>query len=359
MHAASLGEFEQGLPVIEKLKVHYPSHKILITFFSPSGYEVKKNTKAADVVVYLPIDTFANAKKFIAITRPELAIFVKYELWPNYLRVLQAHSTPTLLVSAIFNKKQIYFKWYGGFMRKALGTFSQIFVQDNTSVALLNNIGYKQVLKSGDTRFDRVSKILRQNNRLDFMDKFVNDHKCLVAGSTWPQDEEILVDYINGSELQLKYVLAPHNIKKEHIETLRKSISKKVLLYSEIREQDLTSVDVMIIDTIGLLTKIYSYANLAYVGGAFATGLHNTLEPAVFGIPVLIGPEYEKFNEAKQLVENGGILVVQNSDSFTSILSHLIENPELLRKTGEVNSAYIEENKGASIQIVEHIRRLL
>ena len=359
VHVASLGEFEQGLPIIEKLKIEYPSYKILVTFFSPSGYEVKKNTPTADIITYLPMDTKANVNRFLSLTRPKLAIFVKYDIWPNYLNELKKKKIPTILVSAIFKKNQIYFKGYGGFMRKALRTFSRFFVQDLASKKLLESIGSQNITISGDTRFDRVSEILERDNTLSFMHRFKENKPCLVAGSTWPEDESILVDYINPSTKSLKYVLAPHNIKSEHIDTLKKSISKNTILYSEIENQNLAEFEVLIIDTIGLLTKIYSYADIAYVGGGFATGLHNTLEPAVFGIPVIIGPNHKKFKEARDLAIKGGLLVIDSKNGFTSVLDRFLDEPELTKKTGQINSTYISENKGASIQIMDYIRSLL
>ncbi len=359
VHAASLGEFEQGLPVIEKLKSTYPSHKILITFFSPSGYEVKKNNEIADAVVYLPMDTRKNAKRFLAAVNPSLAIFVKYEIWPNYLKVLKEKQVPTLLISAIFRKEQVFFKWYGGIMRKSLKAFTHFFVQDKSSVALLESIKLNNVTLSGDTRFDRVSEILESDNNLTFMEQFKANETCLVAGSTWPEDEEIIVKYINESPKPLKVVIAPHNINADHIQSLKKSILKRAVLYSEAENDAISANEVIIVDTIGLLTKIYSYADIAYVGGAFATGLHNTLEPAVFGIPIIIGPDYKGFNEAENLVDRAGILVTKSYDEFTSVLDELLGNQELLKKTGQINGNYVRENKGASVQIIAHIRTLL
>ncbi|MBD0778351.1 3-deoxy-D-manno-octulosonic acid transferase [Maribacter sp. ANRC-HE7] len=358
-HVASLGEFEQGLPVMEKIKAEYPSYQILISFFSPSGYEVKKNTPVADAVIYLPIDTLDNAKRFIASVNPKLAIFVKYEIWPNYLKVLGDNNIPTVLISAIFRKDQIFFKWYGGIMRKALDTFTHFFVQDEKSVNLLKGIGLNNITLSGDTRFDRVSEILERDNKLPFMEQFKGSSPCFVAGSTWPEDEAIMLPFINETQSPLKFVLAPHNIKPEHITDLKKSITKKTLLYSEWENNDPSQFDVLIIDTIGLLTKIYSYSNIAYVGGAFATGLHNTLEPAVFGIPIIIGPDYSKFNEAKALVRNKGILVIKDSAEFDTTITRLLENPDYLRETGQINADYVNGNKGASIQIMAYVRTLL
>ena len=359
IHVASLGEFEQGLPVIEKLKITYPTYKIVVTFFSPSGYEIKKNTAVADAVVYLPLDTRRNAKCFIETVNPVLAIFVKYEIWPNYLKELKEKQVPILLISAIFRKEQVFFKWYGGIMREALQAFTHFFVQDNNSVALLKSINLNNATLSGDTRFDRVAEILERDNKLSFMERFKGNETCFVAGSTWPEDEEIIVKFINETQKHLKFVFAPHNIKTEHIQSLKKSISKKVVLYTEIEHNDISSCEVLIIDTVGLLTKIYSYADIAYVGGAFATGLHNTLEPAVFGIPILIGPDYKGFNEAEKLVAENGILVTRDYDEFTTTIVKLLENPEYLKNTGVINSNFVKENKGASVQVMAHIRRLL
>lgn len=359
MHVASLGEFEQGLPIIEKLRLEYPSFKILVTFFSPSGYEVKKHTSAADVVTYLPIDTKANVKEFMALAHPKLAIFVKYEIWPNYLRLIAANQIPTLLISAIFSPEQVYFKWYGGFMRKALGGFSHIFVQDEKSKELLTSIKITNSTISGDTRLDRVSEILERDNALSFMDAFKKDCLCLVAGSTWTEDETILLSYINTSKEKLKYVLAPHKIDNGKILGLAGSIIKKTVLFSNVNEQTVGDYDVLIMDNIGMLTKVYNYADIAYVGGGFSTGLHNTLEPAVFGVPVIIGPNYEGFKEAEELVAKKGILPVRDKFSFSELLKKLIGNPEFRNKTGEINASYISKNKGASIQIMEHIRTLL
>ena len=359
VHTASLGEFEQGLPIIEQLKKNYPEYRILVTFFSPSGYEVKKNTAAADVVTYLPMDTKKNAIKFLDLVNPKLVIFVKYEIWPNYLRSLSQRNIPTLLISALFKENQIYFKSYGGFMRKTLHNFTHIFVQDTKSIELLSKINIKNTAISGDTRFDRVIEILERDNNLAFMENFKNGAKTLVAGSTWPDDEEVLVPYINTGESSLKFVLAPHNIKPEHINKLKSSINKKTILYSELENKDLSAYEVLIIDTIGLLTKIYSYAEISYVGGGFATGLHNTLEPAVYGIPVIIGPSFKGFKEAEDLVNKGGVLVVKSPAEFFTLVNNLLKDEEHLKRTGDINSTYVSENKGASIQIMAYVRTLI
>lgn len=359
MHAASLGEFEQGLPIIEKSKSEFPDFKILVTFFSPSGYEIKKNTSAADVVVYLPMDTKANAKRFLETVRPALVLFVKYEIWPNYLKEIESRNIPTLLLSAIFRKEQLYFKWYGGLMRNALAAFSHIFVQNKESQELLASINMNNSAVSGDTRLDRVTEILERDNNLPLVRAFKEDALCLVAGSTWPDDEAHLVHFINTSSKSLKFILAPHKIEKAQIIALSASINKNTVLFSEADLDTIGTFEVLIIDNIGMLTKVYSYADIAYVGGAFSTGLHNTLEPAVFGIPVIIGPNYQGFKEAEDLVGLKGILSVQNKKELSTLLNALVEQPELLQKTGAINATYIAKNKGASIQIMEHIRTLL
>lgn len=359
MHVASLGEFEQGLPILERLRAQYPNHKLVLSFFSPSGYEVKKNTTAADVVVYLPMDSLSNAKRFLKLVHPELAIFVKYEVWPNYLHQLKKSNTPTILISAIFSKRQIYFKRYGGFMRKSLQKFDAYFVQDDDSKKLLDSIGITKVQVGGDTRLDRVSEILERNNRLDFMDRFKNNQLCLVAGSTWPEDESILIDYINRTEERLKFVIAPHQIKPAHVAKITAALQKPSICYSALGDQNLKEIDVMIIDTIGLLTKIYSYANIAYVGGGFATGLHNTMEPAVFGVPIIIGPQFEGFKEAEDLVREGGIVPVSSKDSFSNLMNDFLTHPTTLQSKGKINSDYINSNKGASDLIMKYISKVL
>lgn len=358
LHAASLGEYEQGLPVLEELKRRYTSHKILLTFFSPSGYEIKKDSDVADVVAYLPLDTPRKAKKFIEIVNPELAIFIKYEIWPNYLSELEKNNVPILLVSAHFKKSQIYFKPFGGFMRKTLRKFSKIFVQNKESKSLLLSIEIDNVQLSGDTRFDRVSQILNRENHLDFMDKFKGASTCFVAGSTWPEDEEILLEFINQSE-GIKVVIAPHKIKTGHITSLKASINKTTAIYSQYEDLDLSNFDVLLIDNVGLLTKIYSYADVAYVGGGFKTGLHNTLEPAVFGIPVLIGPNFDGFVEAEFLVKNGGILSVQNKKELSTNLQKLTESKELQSTMGKANSEFIKNNLGATSIILSEIKGIL
>jgi len=358
MHCASLGEFEQGRPILEKLKSQYPNHKLVLTFFSPSGYEVRKNYEAVDVVCYLPLDSQKKAKQFLNLVHPELAIFVKYEFWPNLLRELQNRKIKTILVSGIFRKEQAFFKWYGSWMRKSLMAFSHFFVQDQNSEKLLNSINFHNVTVSGDTRFDRVFEITKQNNQLDFIAAFINNVYTLVAGSTWKEDEDLLVHYINNHASEdEKFIIAPHNINEKEIESLMKSISKKAVLFSEKEREDLKGFQVLIVDTIGILTKIYSYASIAYVGGGYTkSGIHNVLEPATFGVPIVMGPNYQKFNEACELVENEACFVVDNSQKLSVLLKEFFHENQKRKKAGSNALNYVINKTGATSKILNYLK---
>ena len=355
IHCASLGEFEQGLPIIEKLKLEYTSHKIVVSFFSPSGYEVKKNSTIADVIVYLPLDTKQNAKHFLEAVHPDLVVFVKYEFWPNYLSALKRSNIKTLLVSAIFRENQAFFKFYGKWMQKYLTAFEHFFVQNEASKQLLEHIGFSNVTVSGDTRFDRVSAIVERDNSLEDIANFKQEQTTIVYGSSWEDDEIIYVDFLNASE-NIKHIIAPHDIKKHKIEQLKKRISKKVLLYSEKQGRVLADYDVLIIDSIGLLTKVYHYADIAFVGGAFKTGLHNVLEPAVFGIPIVIGNQYEKFQEAKDLVAQKGVLSVHSKEEYLKVIQYLLEEKNR-KMIGKINQQYITKKSGATQKIMGYIQK--
>lgn len=359
IHVASLGEFEQGRPIIERLKKDQSGCKIVLTFFSPSGYEVQKNFGLADVVCYLPMDSRTNVKRFLNVTNPTLAIFVKYEFWPNYLRGLNQRAIPTILVSGIFRKNQLFFKPFGTFMRNSLSAFDHFFVQDKSSKKLLNTINFNNVSISGDTRFDRVFEILNQDNSLDFISEFKNNQYTIVAGSTWLEDEELLLKYINKSTDE-KFIIAPHNINKDDIDQLKKKITKKAVLYSEKEEKNLSEYDVFIIDTIGILTKIYSVADIAYVGGGLTkNGVHNVLEPATFGVPIVIGPEYKKYKEVVDLVNQKGCLVVTNQEEFSAIFTKLKNNVSYREKTGQSNQLFIKQHVGATEKIIKYINQKL
>ncbi len=357
-HCASLGEYEQGLPIFKQLRAAYPHHKVVLTFFSPSGYEIRKNTPVADVVVYLPMDTPANAKRFIKLVNPELSIFVKYDIWPNYLSQLRKRNLRCILISAVFRKEQPYFKFYGAMMVKALKTFEHIFVQDESSKNLLQTIQIDNVTVAGDTRYDRVSDQLRQDNNLPFIERFKNGKLCVVLGSSWPEDEALFVDYINSlSSKDIKFIIAPHNIKTQQISQFTEKIQKRSLLFSEKAAKNLADYEVFIVDTIGLLSKIYSYADIAYVGGAMGqTGLHNILEPAVFGVPIIIGKNYKKFPEAFQMITHAGVISINNAPELKYTLNELLEDFEKRQHLGALNEAFIIKNTGAVVLIMAYIR---
>ncbi len=353
VHAASLGEFEQGLPVIQALRRQ--GYKVLVTFFSPSGYEVRKNSPEMDAVCYLPLDTPKNARQLVAIVQPKMAFFVKYEFWTNYLHALKDNGVPTYLISGIFREGQAFFKWYGGLQRACLPCFTHFFVQNTLSKSLLERLGYGNVTVSGDTRFDRVAAIATRDNHLGFMETFKGNSLCVVFGSSWPEDEAVYLSTINESTAGTKFVIAPHNIHPEHIAALQERITKRVGRYSEKDSIDLTAIDVLILDTIGILTKVYAYADVAYVGGGMATGLHNVLEPAVFGVPVVIGKHYEKFAEAVDLVALGGVRSVDSEASCKEVLTALIASPEKCHSVGAINARYIAEKKGATERIMNNL----
>ncbi|MEN8139016.1 MAG: glycosyltransferase N-terminal domain-containing protein [Bacteroidota bacterium] len=353
-HAASLGEFEQGRPIIEELRRAFPGKKILLTFYSPSGYEVRKDCEIVDWVYYLPLDTKYNSDKFVELVNPEMAIFIKYEFWPNIINALNTAGVNTIVVSAIFREDQVFFKSYGGWMRKSLLKFSKIFVQDDNSLSLLNSIGVDKVEKSGDTRFDRVMDILKNDNSLDFVEKFKADNSLLVAGSTWPDDDKILVEYINTAKSNTKVIIAPHNISGSYNEKLLNKISKKAVLYSEMSDNNLEDFDVFILDTVGILTKVYSYADIAYVGGGFGKeGVHNVLEPAVFSVPVVTGPIFHQFREAVELSNIGGMITIDNYSEFAATMTDF-ENGKI-SNVGKTASKYIEDNSGAQKVILDYI----
>ncbi|MBZ4036903.1 3-deoxy-D-manno-octulosonic acid transferase [Flavobacterium sp. 17A] len=355
-HSASLGEYEQGLPVIEKIKEKYPTHKIIVSFFSPSGYEVRKNNTVADVTIYLPLDTKSNAKRFLKLVHPEFAFFIKYEFWLNYLKELEKSKTPTYLISGIFRDSQMFFKWYGGFYRNALKAFTYFFVQNESSKQKIESIGYKNVVVSGDTRFDRVAAILERDNSLDYVENFKNNQPTIIIGSSWPKDEALIATYINQAPDNVKFIIAPHNIKTDQISNLKSQITKSTILFSEKENKDLSTYNIFIIDTVGILTKIYSYGTIAYVGGGFGNpGIHNILEPATFGIPIVIGPNYSNFAEAVALVELKGCTVISNNAELKSIFDRLLTDNLFFREKSEICKMFIQNNKGATETILNNI----
>lgn len=357
-HCASLGEYEQGLPVFEALKTKHPDYKVVLSFFSPSGYEVRKNATIADVVVYLPLDSKSNAKKFLDLVNPDYTLFVKYEIWPNFLHEIKKRDLKAILISAVFRKDQAFFKWYGAYTKSALFAFNHIFTQDENSKTLLERINYNNVTVSGDTRFDRVSNQIKVDNTVSFIEEFKDDKLCVVFGSSWPEDDKLYMDDINTNKnADVKFVIAPHNIKPNYIASLKTQINVKTICYSELTEhQNLADYKVFILDTIGYLSKVYSYADIAYVGGgAGSTGLHNILEPAVFGVPILIGKNYDKFPEAKSLITLGGVTSVGSSLAFESTLAALLTDDKLRNKQGSITKSYINSNRGAVIKIMNYL----
>ncbi len=354
-HAASLGEFEQGRPLIEEIRKRYPEYKILITFFSPSGYEIRKNYQGADFIFYLPLDTRHNAVRFVQTVKPSMAIFIKYEFWYNYLSVLKSYKIPVYLVSGIFRQQQVFFRWYGAWFRRLLANFSHLFVQTQESEALLRMINIGNVTVSGDTRFDRVKQISMQAREIEVASVFKNDQVCLVAGSTWPKDEALLIKYFNQPQIMSKLILVPHEIDEPHIQHIISQLKKPFVRFSTAGKDDIADRQVLIIDNIGMLSSLYRYGEIAYLGGGFGKGIHNILEAAVYGLPVMFGPNYAKFNEAVELLRLGGAFSINSYESLQATLDRLLNNPEERKQTGAIAGNYISNNTGATQMIINCI----
>lgn len=353
-HAASLGEFEQGRPVMEALKKEQPDTRILLTFFSPSGYEIRKNYAGADYIYYLPADTPRNARHFIESVQPDAAVFVKYEYWYNYLNQLNKRHIPTYLISAIFRKEQPFFKTWGGLHRKMLHFFTRMFIQDEESARLLSSIGIQAFEQTGDTRFDRVKQIADTAQDIDKVAHFLNGAPAVVCGSTWPPDEELLLDYINRDNTDFKWIIAPHEIGENHIRTILGKCQKKVIRYTQ-DEAGETDAKVLIIDCIGLLSSIYRYGKIAYIGGGFGVGIHNTLEAAVYGIPVIFGSRYQKFNEAVTLIQQGGAFSIHNKTELDELLDSLLQDQAITETAGRQALAYVNSQLGATAIIMKYL----
>ena len=367
-HAASLGEFEQGRPLIEALRERYPEFRIVQTFFSPSGYEVRKNYKGADVICYLPYDRPADCRRFLDLVHPDYAIFVKYEFWGNILEELRRRAIPTFLVSGIFRCRQAFFKWYGGLLRPTLDCFTHLFVQDDESQRLLESIGHKNVTICGDTRFDRVLAIQQQAKEFPWAAQFVaNAPFVMVAGSSWPKDEDIVIGHFNNHP-EMKLIIAPHEIHEEHVQQIISKLKRPYLRYSELKRRwesgelpegtlpDMP-IDALIIDAIGFLSGIYRYGQVAYIGGGFGVGIHNTLEAAVYGIPVIFGPNHQAFREALGLISANGGFPIANANDYDSIISRFMANVDALSDAGRCAGAYVKDNSGATEVIFSAIFR--
>ena len=352
-HCASLGEFEQGRPLMEKIKNQHPKHKILLTFFSPSGYEIRKNYGGADYIFYLPIDSKKNAKKFIEIVNPEMVFFVKYEFWFNYLNVIKSKNIPLYLVSGIFRENQHFFKWYGGWFKKQLTCFTLFFLQDENSVELLKNNGFENCQTVGDTRFDRVFEISKNVKPILLVEQFKQNLNVFIAGSSWTDDEKI----ISSFKLEnYKLILVPHEIDEKHIQSVIEMFSfSKVLRYSQANEQNVKVADVLIIDNIGMLSSIYQYGSIAFIGGGFGKGIHNILEAATFGLPVIFGPNYQKFSEAKELIHLGGAFSIDDVSGFKKTIQ-LLEDKQVLQTASHIAKHYVSSRIGATDKILSSIQ---
>lgn len=355
-HAASLGEFEQARPLMEELRRRKPEYKILLTFFSPSGYEVRKNYEGADLVCYMPLDTIRNAERFVRRVRPVDAIFVKYEFWPNFLIALRRRGIPTYIVSAHFRDSQAFFKWYGVAYAKVLRFFNRLFVQDMHSVELLNGVGIENVTISGDTRFDRVVQIASQRKQLPVAEAFVGGEKAIVAGSSWPKDEDLLIKYAKGKGL--KMILAPHEIHESHLAEIERKWNeaegdaRPIVRYTDATVDNVKEAGCLVINNFGMLSSLYSYGTVAYIGGGFGVGIHNLLEAAVYSMPVVFGPNHKSFREALQLKECGGGIAIENYEEFGREMDRLMANPE---EAGAAAGNYVNSNKGASDKILGEI----
>ena len=373
-HAASLGEFEQGRPIMERLRKEHPEYKILLTFFSPSGYEVRKNYEGADIICYLPLDTITNARRFLRTIRPEIAFFIKYEFWYNYLHILKHRNVPVYSVSSIFRPKQIFFRWYGREYGRVLKCFTHFFVQNQVSKDLLKTININNVSITGDTRFDRVLEIKSQaeENSFPIIDAFVGSSvqgdgvqpscRCFIAGSSWQPDEEIFLKYFETRK-DWKLIIAPHVIGEDHLKQIESKLEgRKVVRYSAIANSQLSTLNsqlqdarVLIIDCFGLLSSIYRYGDVAYVGGGFGVGIHNLPEAAVWNVPVFFGPNNQNFQEAQALKACGGGIEISSYDDFAKKMDHFIANPEEMSRLGEVAGSYVSSQAGATEKILRSV----
>ena len=368
VHAASLGEFEQGRPIMERIRRDHPEYKILLTFFSPSGYEVRKNYEGADIVCYLPLDTITNARRFLRLIRPCMAFFIKYEFWYNYLHILRHRGVPTYSVSSIFRPGQIFFRWYGRQYGRVLKCFTKFFVQNEVSRELLATIGIHRVEITGDTRFDRVLQIKDSAKQLPLVESFVSpvaseaaaQRKCFIVGSSWEPDEDIYIPYFSDKDWKL--IIATHVVSPERVGLLKKRLveqGKKVVLYSEADKPEvkgtLSEADVMIIDCYGLLSSIYRYADVAYVGGGFGVGIHNLPEAAVWSVPVFFGPNNARFQEAQDLKQNGGGLEITNSHDFEQLMNDLVAHPDTIKERGRQAGSYVMNRSGATDKILRSV----
>ena len=354
-HCASLGEFEQGRPLIEKIKKQEPATKILLTFFSPSGFEIRKEYGGVDYVFYLPMDTPSNAQQFVALVKPKAVFFVKYEFWFNYLMELKKVEIPTYLVSGIFREDHYFSKWYGTWFKRQLNCFTHFYLQDGQSEQLLKYMGYANTTVTGDTRFDRVFEISKNIKQVDIVKQFVTDNKVIIAGSTWEEDEKLLAALKDFTTLNFKLIIAPHEIDEKHILSIIERFNSTIVIrYSEAGQKDISNADVLIVDNIGILSSIYQYGTIAFIGGGFGKGIHNILEPATFGLPVIFGPNYDKFAEAVELINIGGAFTVSSVDELKKTID-LLNQPEVIKMASFTAKNYVSSRIGATDKVLRSI----
>lgn len=368
-HAASLGEFEQGRPLMERIRKDYPQYKILLTFYSPSGYEVRKNYEGADIICYMPVDTRLNAIRFLRLVRPVMAFFIKYEFWSNFLHILKHRNIPTYSVSSIFREDQVFFKWYGRNYAGVLKCFTRFFVQNEESKRLLDGIGITAVDVVGDTRFDRVLQIKEAAKQLPICEAFRtgvassqsadvphHDFKVFVAGSSWPPDENIFIPFFNEHK-DWRLLIAPHVIAEEHLKLILSLIKgKKVVRYTQTTPEEAAEADVLIIDCFGLLSSMYNYGDVAYIGGGFGVGIHNTLEAAVWNMPVIFGPNNKKFQEAQGLLKSGGGFEINTDEDFSGLMSSLMNDETFLKQAGDKAGAFVAHLAGATDKVLASVK---
>lgn len=355
-HCASLGEFEQGRSLMERIRIEYPGHSILLTFFSPSGYEIRKDYPLAGHVTYLPLDTPWNARRFVQMARPDMVFFIKYEYWYNFLSALYREHIPVYITAAIFRQKQLFFRLYGTWFRRQLGKITCLFVQNESSIELLHRYGITNAIVCGDTRFDRVKEIAENPLSFPQVERFASGHPLLMAGSTWPEDEELLIKLMEATSGRLRFVIAPHEIHPERIQSLLKRIRQPAVTLSSMEGTGAVAAGILVIDTMGMLSHLYQYASVVYVGGGFGKGIHNILEAAAFSKPILFGPNHHRFREADDLIRSGGAVSISSAEGLISTVQKLTGDPGLFKRAANASGQYVQTHTGATDKIIDSVR---
>ncbi|MDD5508251.1 MAG: glycosyltransferase N-terminal domain-containing protein [Bacteroidales bacterium] len=355
-HCASLGEFEQGRTLMERIKKVYPGHRILLTFFSPSGYEIRKDYPLADHVTYLPLDTPWNARRFVQMAQPEIVFFIKYEYWYNFLSALHREHIPVYITAAIFRQKQLFFRWYGTWFRSQLDKITCLFVQNESSLELLHRYGITNAIVCGDTRFDRVKAVAENPLPFPQVERFAYGYPLLMAGSTWPEDEELLIRLMEATSGSLRFVIAPHEIHPDRIQSLLKRIRQPAVTFSSLQGAEAVEASILVIDTMGMLSHLYRYATIVYVGGGFGKGIHNILEAAAFSKPILFGPNHRRFREADDLIRSGGAKCISSAEGLISAVQQLTGDPDLYRRSADAGGQYVKTHTGATDKIIDSVQ---